>query len=190
VHVVSAFDLDKPDEEQRRGKTNVVGHGGIDLGDKIGEPVEMVRLEHQMGDAEVLYVGWLYGETVVTRHTLREAGAEHDYLLIFGHLDHAADDVRRGSRLREGDTVGFVGNTGSPEAVHLHLEARRVRDRADAWSLSPDALHDRDATIVTDPRNVLPLRWEPKRESRCTPRLASPPKRYWLGGEMALTLGE
>ena len=185
--VVSGYDLDKPDGEQRRGRMSAVGHGGVDLVAEMGAPIAMLRLEHQIGDAEVLYVGPLYGETVVTRHVLREGGADHDYLLLFGHLDHPAEGVRRGGRLREGATVGFVGNTASPELVHLHLEARRVRDRIDAWKLPGEALHAREYSVVTDPRNVLPLRAAPPGRAKCLPRVASPPRRYWLGEKMALT---
>jgi murein DD-endopeptidase MepM/ murein hydrolase activator NlpD len=188
--VVSGYDLDKPDDEQRRGRMNAVGHGGVDLVAEIGAPISMVRLEHQVGDAEVLYVGWLYGETVVTRHVVREGGAARDYLLIFGHLDRAGEDVRRGRRLRDGATVGFVGNSDSPQLVHLHLEARRVRDGVDTWRLPGDALHAREFSVVSDPRNVLPLADPPRRTPRCAPRLAPPARRYWLGDAMVLSLGD
>ena len=186
--VVSGFDLDKPDDEQRRGKMHAVGHGGVDLVADIGTPIQVVRLEHQVGDAEVLYVGPLYGETVVTRHVIREGGVSHDYLLLFGHLDHAADDVRRGRRLHEGATLGFVGNTDSPQLVHLHLEARRLRDGVDAWRLPGDSLHAREFSIVTDPRNLLPLAQTLPRRARCAPHLAPTTHRYWLGDSLTLSV--
>ncbi len=118
----------------------------------------LVPLEHQQGDAEVVFVGPLFGTTVVTRHTLREGGRVRDYVLLFGHLDAPADGIRAGVRLTRGDLVGFVGNTGSPELVHLHLEARRVRDGVDVSKLAPEALAANENTVVCDPRNVLPLR--------------------------------
>jgi murein DD-endopeptidase MepM/ murein hydrolase activator NlpD len=125
---------------------------------------------------------------VITRHVIREDGVNHDYVLLFGHLDEAADDVRRGRRLRDGDAVGFVGNTASPELVHLHLEARRVRDGTDAWRL-PGALVDaREYSVVTDPRNVLPLRTPRMPALQCTPHRATEPRRYWLGETWALSL--
>jgi len=186
--VVSGYDLDKPDDEQRRGRMNAVGHGGVDLMAAMGTPITMLRLEHQLGDAEVLYVGPLYGETVVTRHTVREGGVPRDYVLIFGHLDHVADDVRRGRRLREGATVGFVGNSASPELVHLHLEARRVRDGVDSWRLPAYLIGLRENTVVTDPRNVLPLRAPRLPSRRCVPRLTTEPRTYWLGETFALRL--
>lgn len=186
VPVVSGYDLDKPDDEQRRGKMNAIGHGGVDLVDKMGAPISMIRLEHQQGDAEVLYVGPLYGETVITRHSLREGGVTHDYVLLFGHLDRAGDDVRRGQRLKEGAIVGYVGNSDSPSLVHLHLEARRLRDGVDAWHLLGGAVLLRENTVVTDPRNVLPLKETHARQARCTPTLAKTPRRYWLGDTMTL----
>lgn len=186
--VVSGYDLDKPDTEQRRGKMNAVGHGGLDLVAPMGTSIEMVRLDHQVGDAEVVYVGRLYGETVVTRHTIREGGANRDYVLIFGHLDRPADELRRGVHLRAGAIVGYVGNSDSPDLVHLHLEARRMRERVDAWRTAPYDLLERDKSVVTDPRNVLPLRAPPMRAARCALHPARHARAYWLGGELTLSL--
>jgi murein DD-endopeptidase MepM/ murein hydrolase activator NlpD len=162
-YVVSGYDLDHPDETQRRGRTlHAVGHGGVDLPDPRGTPIKLVPLEHQVGDADVVYVGPLFGTTVVTRHTVREGGRLRDYVLLFGHLDAAAPGLAAGRAVKEGELVGLVGDTGSPELVHLHLEARRVRDGLDVASRAKErgasAILAGDATVVCDPRNVLPLR--------------------------------
>jgi hypothetical protein len=120
-----------------------------------------VRLEHQEGDAEVLFVGSLFGETVITRHVLREGGQLRDYLLLFGHLDAPAPGLAPGATLKSADLVGFVGDTGSPELVHLHLEVRRVRSGIEPATLGKTAaaaLIDNATSVVCDPRNVLPLR--------------------------------
>jgi len=160
--VVSGYDLDRPDDTQRRGRhLSHVGHGAVDLPQKKGTPITMVALEHQVGDAEVVYVGPLFGTTVLTRHTLREGGQLRDYLLLFGHLDAPAGGLAAGVHLKEGDSVGFVGDTGSPELVHLHLEARRLREGVDVGNVlkqGPGALIDNESSVVCDPRNVLPLR--------------------------------
>ncbi len=161
--VVSGYDLDRPDEKQRRGRTlRAVGHGGVDLPQKRGTPVKLVALEHQQGDADVVYGGHLFGTTVVTRHTVREGGQLRDYLVLHGHLDGIAPGLAAGSAVKDGDVVGFVGDTGSPELVHLHLEARRVREGVDvtkrlAKGGPADLLAD-DVSVVCDPRNVLPLK--------------------------------
>ena len=163
-YVVSGYDLDRPDESQRRGRTlHAVGHGGVDLPQARGTPVSMIALEHQQGDADVVYVGPLFGTTVVTRHTLREGGRLRDYILLFGHLDATAPGIAPGVVVKAGDPIGNVGDTGSPELVHLHLEARRVREgldvtkRVNAGGAGPASLLDGDVSVVCDPRNVLPL---------------------------------
>jgi murein DD-endopeptidase MepM/ murein hydrolase activator NlpD len=159
--VISGYDLDKPDATQRRGRTlRAVGHGGVDLPQARGTPVKLVALEHQKGDADVLYTGPLFGTTVVTRQTVREAGQPRDYVVLFGHLDAVAPGLAAGATVKEGDVVGFVGDTGSPELVHLHFEVRRVRDGVDATKRAarPNDLVANDVSVVCDPRNVLPLR--------------------------------
>jgi murein DD-endopeptidase MepM/ murein hydrolase activator NlpD len=163
--VVSGYDLDRPDESQRRGRRlSHVGHGAVDLPEKKGTPIAMVPLEHQEGDAEVVFVGSLFGTTVITRHALREGGQLRDYVLLFGHLDAPAPGLQVGGHLKEGDLVGFVGDTGSPELVHLHLEARRVRTGVDVGKLASAswgggaAMIANENSVVCDPRNVLPLR--------------------------------
>jgi murein DD-endopeptidase MepM/ murein hydrolase activator NlpD len=160
--VVSGYDLDRPDLEQRRGRTlRAVGHGGVDLPQTKGTPVHFVPLEHQQGDADVLFVGPLFGTTVITRHAVREGGHVREYVLIYGHLDSVPPEITAGKVVKEGDVVGFVGDTGSPELVHLHLEARRVRDGVDVVAKAKQGgalvLAD-EVSIVCDPRNVLPLK--------------------------------
>jgi murein DD-endopeptidase MepM/ murein hydrolase activator NlpD len=186
--MVSGYDLDKPDALQRRGKMNAVGHGGVDLAAPLDSPIVMFSLENQVGDAEVLHAGWLFGETVVTRHTVLEGGKKHDYLVLFGHLDVVAPDVRRGQHLRDGELVGFVGNTGSPDFIHLHLEVRRGRDGSDLWTVPGELLNAREYSVVTDPRNMLPLKLTPPphRAAKCLLRPRAPTLRHRLGDDLAL----
>ncbi len=159
-HVVSGYDLDQPDEHQRRGRTlRHVGHGGVDLPQAKGTPVKMVALEHQEGDAEVLYAGPLFGTTVVTRHTLREGGRLLDYIVLFGHLEAIAQGVTPGVSLPDGAPVGAVGDTGSPSLVHLHYEVRRMREGVDLAKIPAGGMLVQDVvSVVCDPRNVLPLK--------------------------------
>lgn len=157
--VVSGYDLDRPDEAQRRGRhLSSVGHGAVDLPQKKGTPIAMVLLEHQQGDAEVVYAGPLFGTTIITRHALHEAGQLRDYLLLFGHMDSQAPEVYVGTRIKEGQILGFVGDSASPELVHLHLEVRRVRSGVDVAKLPPMSMIANENSVVCDPRNVLPLR--------------------------------
>lgn len=156
--VTSGYDLDLPDEEQRRGaELKAVGHGGIDLAQKRGTPVGLVPLEHQVGDADVLFVGKLFGNSVVTHHSVREQGALRDYLVIHGHLEKPAANLTRGASVPAGTVIGYVGDSGSPGVVHLHLEVRRAREGISLNSLGPGELAHNSKTVACDPRNVLPL---------------------------------
>lgn len=156
--LLSGFDLDQPDTYQRRGgKLAAVGHGGIDLAARRGTEVRLVNLEHQQGSADVLYVGPLIGNSVVTRHLVRESGSLREYLVFYGHLQAPASGLARGAVVPEGAILGYVGDSGSPGAVHLHLEIRQVRASVDSQSLVRGELMLNARTIACDPRNVLPI---------------------------------
>lgn len=156
--VGSGYDLDRPDAEQRRGADlSAVGHGGVDLAQARGTEVRLVNLEHQVGDASVLDSGHLFGNSVVTLHTLREAGALREYLVIYGHLQGFAPGISRGQTLPSGSLLGFVGDSGSPGIVHLHLEVRRAREGINAAGLSLGEVPQNAKTVACDPRNVLEL---------------------------------
>ncbi len=156
--VTSGYDLDQPDDEQRRGaEMKAVGHGGVDLAQKRGTPALLVPLEHQVGDADVLFVGKLFGNSVVTHHAVREGGVLRDYLTIYGHLEKPAASLKRGDTLSAGATVGFVGDSGSPGVVHLHWEVRRAREGVTLTTLGPGELTQNAKTVACDPRNVAPL---------------------------------
>ncbi len=156
--VVSGYDLDRPDALQRRGShIKAVGHGGIDLAGRRGAEVRLVNLEHQAGDAEVLFVGEVFGNSVVTRHGVKEGASLREYVVLHGHLEGPAPGLTRGMNLREGALVGFVGDSGSPGDVHLHFEVRRVREGVNVGSLAPGELTKNARTVACDPRNVLPF---------------------------------
>lgn len=186
VGVTSGYDLDLDDDDQRRGTMRAIGHGGVDLPRPIGTKISMIGLDRQLGDAKVVYVGTLFGNSVVTLHVVREGAEKAHYVVVFGHLDHPAAGLERGRMLRAGDLVGFVGDSGSPDLPHLHLEARRIRDGVDPATLTGYQLIARDVTVVTDPRNVLPTRPLPRSPSCAERRGAARRAATW--SDMRLTL--
>jgi len=156
--LMSGYDLNLPDESQRRGpRLKAIGHGGIDLAQRRGTEVRLVSLEHQKGPAETVYVGWLFGNTVVTLHHILEAGTEREYLTLHGHLEKPASGLEVGALVDDGAIVGYVGDSDSPGAIHLHLEIRQVRSGVDARLLAPSEIVDNARTVACDPRNLLPL---------------------------------
>ena len=78
---------------------------------------------------------------------------------MLGHLDSIAPGVSAGTMVKDGQLVGAVGDTGSPSLVPLHLEVRRVREGIDLAKVPAGiSMIAESATVVCDPRNVLPLR--------------------------------
>lgn len=169
--VTSGYDLDLPETDQRRVSSGVVGHGGVDVPQLRGAPVTLLRLAHQVGEAKLLHVGTIFGNSVATLHTVREGGERARYAVVFGHLDTTNPDLKVGKVVRAGTIVGTAGDSDSPGGVHLHLEVRRVREGVAPETLIADRILSRDATIVTDPRNVLPLHPRAANAPSCRERL-------------------
>ena len=84
-------------------------HQGIDYAAATGTRVRAV------GDAVVEFAGVKggYGNVVILRHN-------GQYSTLYGHLSRIA--VRRGARVAQNDTIGFVGQTGWATGPHLHYE--------------------------------------------------------------------
>jgi len=86
-------------------------HTGVDYAAPTGTRVRAVA------DAVVEYAGPKggYGNAVILRHN-------GQYSTVYAHLSRIA--VRRGARVAQNDTIGFVGQTGWATGPHLHYEFR------------------------------------------------------------------
>jgi murein DD-endopeptidase MepM/ murein hydrolase activator NlpD len=86
-------------------------HEGVDMAGPIGTPILAPA------DGEVTYVGRQrgYGRLVKIRH-------ENGFETVYAHLNRAR--VRVGQRVRRGDRVADMGNTGRSTGPHLHYEIR------------------------------------------------------------------
>ncbi len=51
----------------------------------------------------------------------------YGYLSLYAHLSKY--NVKRGQKVKRGDLIGFVGNTGRSEAPHLHYEVWKEKNR-------------------------------------------------------------
>jgi len=65
----------------------------------------------------------------------------YGYLTIYAHLSKY--NVSKGQKVKRGDLIGFVGNTGRSEAPHLHYEVWKDKERINPinfyyGSLSPE----------------------------------------------------
>lgn len=88
-------------------------HKGIDYGAPTGTRVRTVA------DGTVEFAGRQggYGNLIVIKHQ----GA---YSTAYGHLNGIAQGIKKGARVSQGDTIGYVGQTGVATGPHLHYEFR------------------------------------------------------------------
>ncbi len=88
-------------------------HRGVDYGAPPGTPVMAT------GDGLVTWARRKgeYGKTVMIRH----AGV---YDTLYAHLSGYGKNIAPGKRVKQGDIIGYVGNTGLSTGPHLHYEFR------------------------------------------------------------------
>jgi murein DD-endopeptidase MepM/ murein hydrolase activator NlpD len=87
------------------------GHMGTDYAAPTGTPV------HAAGDGHVSFAGQRggYGNAIVLAH-----GA--NISTLYGHMSRFARNVRVGTRVQQGEVIGYVGMTGLATGPHLHYE--------------------------------------------------------------------
>ncbi len=84
-------------------------HSGMDFSANIGTPV------YATGDGTVVKAGWEsgYGNMIQINHG-------YGYVTRYAHL--SSYKVKRGQKVRRGEIIGAVGNTGKSTGPHLHYE--------------------------------------------------------------------
>jgi len=88
-------------------------HRGVDYAASSGTPVKSA------GDGKVKVAGKQngYGNVVIIDHG-------KGYTTLYAHLRGFAKKSRRGARVKQGQTIGYVGQTGWATGPHLHYEFR------------------------------------------------------------------
>ena len=105
-------------------------HRGTDFGAPQGTPVRAT------GDGVVDFAGKQggYGNLVLLKH-------HSDYSTGYGHLSRFAPGMKRGTRVRQGQVIGYVGATGWATGPHLHYEFRVAHVQRNPMSIAlPTAL--------------------------------------------------
>lgn len=89
-------------------------HRGTDFAAPIGTPILAA------GEGTVVRAGPFssYGNYVRIRHA-------NGYETAYAHMSRFARGIRAGSRVRQGQIIGYVGNTGRSTGPHLHYEVMR-----------------------------------------------------------------
>ena len=88
-------------------------HRGVDYAAPRGTPIRAA------GDGKVIFRGTKsgYGKCVILQHG-------GNITTLYAHMSNFNSNARLGSRVRQGQTIGYVGKTGLATANHLHYEYR------------------------------------------------------------------
>jgi len=67
--------------------------------------------------------------------TIYQLSEDRKFVLYYAHLQKRADDIQVGDLVKQGQTIGFVGDTGnaSPGNYHLHFSVAIVTDPKRLW---------------------------------------------------------
>jgi murein DD-endopeptidase MepM/ murein hydrolase activator NlpD len=114
-------------------------HYGVDFAAPTGTPIQATA------DGVITLAAWEGGggNTVRIRHP-------NEYQSVYLHLSRFASGVRRGSRVRQGDVIGYVGATGLATGPHV---CYRVQHRG-RWI---DPLSIRNVPAEPIPSGTLPV---------------------------------
>lgn len=108
-YISSTFNLSRmhPILKQRRP------HKGVDLAAPIGTPIRATS------NGRVVSIGYEkgYGNKIKLQHP-------SNYSSIYGHLLKFKKGLSYGSRVKRGDIIGYVGQTGLATGPHCHYELR------------------------------------------------------------------
>ena len=86
-------------------------HRGTDFAAPTGTPIMA------SGNGVVKKAGWCGGggNCVVIKHN-------STYQTVYAHMSKFANGIRSGVRVKQGQTIGYVGSTGKSTGPHLHYE--------------------------------------------------------------------
>ena len=91
-------------------------HRGVDFAAKRGTPIMAA------GDGRISFAGrnGSYGKFIEIRHL-------NSFSTRYGHLHKFAKNIKKGSIVKQGQIIGYVGNTGRSTGPHLHYEVKHKR---------------------------------------------------------------
>lgn len=88
-------------------------HEGTDYAAPPGTPIKAA------GDGRVRFAGWKggYGRTVILQHG-------DNITTLYAHMRRLGKGINNGTRVKQGQTIGYVGSSGMVTGPHLHYEFR------------------------------------------------------------------
>jgi murein DD-endopeptidase MepM/ murein hydrolase activator NlpD len=106
------------------GGTTLMMHDGVDLAAEMGTPIRAA------GDGVVVGAELRggYGNWIEIEHDSALTAPFDSFrrptklMTVYGHLSAFAEGIEPGTRVRQGEVIGYVGSTGRSTGPHLHFE--------------------------------------------------------------------
>ncbi len=100
-------------------------HKGVDFAAATGTPV------HASGDGVIDFEGTQngYGNVVVIKHW-------SNYSTAYAHMSRFASGMHKGTKVSQGEVIGYVGMTGWATGPHLHYEFRISNEPRDPMTVN------------------------------------------------------
>ncbi len=88
-------------------------HKGVDYAARSGTPIKSI------GDGKIIFRGRKggYGNVIIVSHSKK-------YSTLYAHMSKFNGKYKLGSTIKQGNIVGYVGQTGLATGPHLHFEFR------------------------------------------------------------------
>lgn len=82
---------------------------------------------HAAGDGTVIFAGVKggYGNTLIVKHS-------GDFTTLYAHLSGFAKGMKQGTKVKQGQHIAYVGNTGMSTGPHLHFGVYRGKEAIDS----------------------------------------------------------
>jgi len=121
-------------------------HRGVDYAAKKGTPILAT------GDGKVDFMGTKggYGRTVILSH-----GGK--YTTLYAHMSRYKKGIRSGKRVKQGQTIGYIGSSGLATGPHLHYEFR------------VNGTHRNPLTVKLPKAQSLPKKYRAQFKAQATP---------------------
>jgi murein DD-endopeptidase MepM/ murein hydrolase activator NlpD len=100
-------------------------HKGVDFAAATGTPIRAAG----DGTVESAASSGGYGNLVVLKHWA-------NYSTAYAHMSRFAAGIKKGTKVSQGDVIGYVGTTGWSTGAHLHYEFRVGNVARDPMSIS------------------------------------------------------
>lgn len=131
-------------------------HRGVDYGAPYGSPIRATA------DGKISFAGTqnTYGKMVKLKHGQK-------FSTLYAHMSKISEKMKTGGRVKQGDVIGYVGNSGRVTGTHLHYEFRVNNEHVDPLKIELpaaqpiasehlDELRSVSDELIAQMRSVLP----------------------------------